>query len=117
MRMASLAAACLAGALAVSVSVSVFAQSDRNKPAGVPGTTQGTPQGTMAAPPAATARPADAGHPARVPKGQTTAVPLTKAECTGLGGKLAVSTTCSGGADCIRADQDGVLHRSCITKQ
>ena len=113
MRMASLAAACLAGALALSVSVSVFAQSDRNKPAGVPGTTQGT----MAAPPAATARPADAGHPARVPKGQTTAVPLTKAECTGLGGKLAVSTTCSGGADCIRADQDGVLHRSCITKQ
>ena len=111
MRMTSLAAACFAGTLAVSASV--FAQMDRNKPAGG---AAGTTQGTTVAPPAATTTPTSPGRPARVPGGLTVA-PLTEAECKGLGGKLAVSNTCSTGADCIRADQDGVLHHSCITKQ
>lgn len=112
MRMMSLAAACFAGTLLVSTSG--FAQMDRNKP---PGGAAGTTQGTTAAPPTATTMPTNPGRPARAPGGLSVA-PLTEAECKGLGGKIAESSsTCSGGANCIRADQDGVLHQSCITKQ
>lgn len=111
MRLNSLAAVCLAGTLAVSGSV--FAQADRNKPAGAAGTTPGTTQGTTVAPSTTTA-PTGPGRPARAPGGLT-ALPLTDAECKGLGGKLAPSDTCATGRDCIRADQDGVLHHSCIT--
>jgi hypothetical protein len=106
MRLMSLAALSIAATFAFSYSA--FSQTERSKPAG-------TPQGTITtAPPAATAKPGDTGRPARVP-GNVSAVPLTKAECTGLGGKLAESFSCSTGVDCIRADQNGVLHHSCVT--
>lgn len=108
MRLNSLAAVCLAGTLAVSGSV--LAQADRNKPAGAAGTTQGT----TVAPSATTTAPTGPGRSPRAPGGLT-ALPLTDAECKGLGGKLAPSDTCATGRDCIRADQDGVLHHSCIT--
>lgn len=111
MRITILAAVFFAGTLAVSASG--LAQVDRNKPAGG---AAGTTQGTTVAPPTTTTIPTSPGRPARAPGGLTVA-PLTEAECKGLGGKIAVSNTCSGGANCIRADQDGVLHQSCITKQ
>jgi hypothetical protein len=110
MRMNRLAAVCLAGMVALSGTA--FAQSDRNKPAGAAGTTQGT----TAAPSVKETGPTGPGRQARPPGGLTVA-PLTTAECKGLGGKLAESNRCATGQDCIRADQDGVLHHSCITKQ
>ena len=45
-------------------------------------------------------------------------LPLTEAQCTGLGGVVtsSVSKKCaSTGKICFRADQDGVIHSSCIT--
>jgi hypothetical protein len=110
--MTILAAICFAVAFALSTSVS--AQTERNRPAG----TAGAPvQGGTMAPPA-TAAPPSTGptRPVRAPGGVNVA-PLSEAECKGLGGKLAVGPSCSTGVDCVRADQDGVLHHSCITKQ
>jgi hypothetical protein len=48
-----------------------------------------------------------------------TTVSLTEAECTGLGEKItpAETSVCAGGSNCVRADQNGVLHQSCITKK
>jgi hypothetical protein len=45
-------------------------------------------------------------------------VALTKEECVGLGGKTTDTTpslNCASGQECIRADQDGVLHHACLS--
>ncbi len=41
---------------------------------------------------------------------------LTGKECEGLGGKVVKVQNCKSGESCYRADQDGVIHGSCITK-
>jgi hypothetical protein len=48
-------------------------------------------------------------------KGITTkGVPLTEAECTGLGGKVEANVSCKGNG-CYTTDKDGVIHMACIT--
>jgi hypothetical protein len=45
-------------------------------------------------------------------------VPLSNAECTGLGGKVIEALQgCSSGKVCYTTDKNGVLHHACITKQ
>ena len=55
--------------------------------------------------------------PLRAPGGMFVA-PLTEAECTGLGGKVIQAAA---GSDCTKlcatTDQNGVIHRVCITAQ
>jgi hypothetical protein len=45
-------------------------------------------------------------------------VPLSNAECTGLGGKVVdVVHGCGSGKICYTTDKNGVIHHACITKQ
>ena len=45
-------------------------------------------------------------------------VPLSNAECTGLGGKVVdVVHGCGSGKVCYTTDKNGVIHHACITKQ
>lgn len=48
----------------------------------------------------------------------TTAMPLTKGECEGLGGTVAVNLACSkkGQEGCYTVDSDGVIRVACINK-
>ena len=52
------------------------------------------------------------------PGSTTTAVPLTSAECTKLGGKVAPLMLCKGfgNAACFTTDQSGTTHAVCISK-
>jgi len=109
-----LLAVCSAFAFAHITSAS--AQTERNNPAGAAG---GPVQGGTMAPPAKTVNPTVLKN-RREPGG----VPLNKEECKGLGGTLVTTTVssdptigCLSGESCVRADQNGVVHSSCITQK
>lgn len=96
--------------LVVAIATSGSALSQQNKPAG----TAGAPAQGQAVAPTKPGKPG--GVQSDKATGGLTVAPLTEAECRGLGGKPAVDAAgCASGSMCIRADQDGVLHRSCIT--
>jgi hypothetical protein len=70
-----------------------------------------------------TPSPASTGNNGQVPLHRppigSRAVPLTVQECHGLGGSISPAASlaaCASGSDCVRADEYGVLHHSCITK-
>jgi hypothetical protein len=42
---------------------------------------------------------------------------LSSAECKGLGGKVVEVSDCNGMSACITTNQDGVVHKACLTKQ
>jgi hypothetical protein len=46
------------------------------------------------------------------------AIPLTNAECTGLGGTVetTLEVNCATGQKCKTVDKNGVIHGACITK-
>jgi hypothetical protein len=53
------------------------------------------------------------------PHHPVTAMPLTKAECEGLGGtaKSVVTTVCASGQKCVTVDENNVIHAACIDKK
>jgi hypothetical protein len=62
-------------------------------------------------------RPANSGA-VNAPRGLA-AMPLTPAECEGMGGKVVLveASVCPGTIrQCVTADNQGVIHRSCITE-
>jgi hypothetical protein len=103
-------------ALALGSSISAFAQTEQRR---APGAADGPVQGGTMAPPATTRKPKGSGSPVRAPGGVKVA-PLTAAQCTGLGGKIASSgqgsLTCdkAGQDTCYTVDKDGVIHHACI---
>jgi len=42
---------------------------------------------------------------------------LSSAECKGLGGKVVEVSDCNGMSACVTTNQDGVVHKACLTKQ
>ena len=42
---------------------------------------------------------------------------LSSAECKGLGGKVVEVSDCNGMSACLTTNQDGVVHKACLTKQ
>jgi hypothetical protein len=100
-------------AIAVAIATSGSALSEENKSSG----TAVAPAQGQAVAPTTSGKPAGPVGPGKV-TGGTTVAPLTEAECIGLGGKPAVNVSqCASGSNCIRADEHGVLHSSCITKK
>jgi hypothetical protein len=50
------------------------------------------------------------------PNPAKSSAPLSEEECSGLGGKIHPSNQCPDtGEICLRADENGVIHRACIT--
>lgn len=41
---------------------------------------------------------------------------LSGAECKGLGGKVVEVSDCNGMGACVTTNQDGVIHKACLTK-
>ena len=50
---------------------------------------------------------------------RVTAVPLTKGECEGLGGKVDFNASCAakGQSGCYTVDSNGVIHMACINRK
>ena len=67
---------------------------------------------------AAAERPAGAGGVAAPVRPTTVALPLSDAQCTGLGGKIRpVVKRCASKKVCVTTDHEGVVRTACITAQ
>jgi hypothetical protein len=59
-------------------------------------------------------RPATSVQVVRAPQN---AAHFTEGQCVGLGGKVAETVICGSGKACVMADQNGVVHKRCLTKE
>jgi hypothetical protein len=93
--------------LMIALAASALAQTDRTKPAG------NVPQAVTS--PSQTVKPSDTGRPHRVP-GNISAVPLTVAECSSLGGSVKEGIqACMSGKACQTTGEDKQVHAVCIS--